>query len=203
MGSGICRTAFWYSFHLHWSQCKWFWRKSHAQGPDTYCPASPIFMTQTLVKTKTFPASEPSVVHPSNPTSYGQIRDVETATDLHCNDSSKQTFDSRTDIETAYEPMQHPPLRQSDPPSAIEYNDPTTELFRKTNLVTLKAVKTNCALIIILTTHRHTDIDVCKSLFHPFLCVIFIRCFFFRFSIFSAHTSFSFHTFGAYAYKIT
>ena len=32
-----------------------------------------------------------------------------------------------TDTETACEPMPQPPLRQSDTPSALEINDPTTE----------------------------------------------------------------------------
>ena len=34
-----------------------------------------------------------------------------------------------TDTETAYEPMQQPPSRQSDNPSTLEINDPTTEII--------------------------------------------------------------------------
>ena len=89
---------------------------------------APISMTQAVVKTgETCPISEPSVVHPPNPKSHGKSEDVETAGDLPHNKSSKRTSETNTDIETAYEPRQHPPSRLSDPASTIENDGPTTE----------------------------------------------------------------------------
>ena len=61
------------------------------------------------------------------PKSIGQSQDIETTIDLIHDDNSKQTYESKTDTETAYEPMPQPPLRQNDTPSALEINDPTTE----------------------------------------------------------------------------
>ena len=74
------------------------------------------------------PTSDPCVVHPSNPKSHGQSQEVETATDLNHINSSKRTSESSTHIETAYEPMQQQPSRQSDNPSTIEIIDFTTEI---------------------------------------------------------------------------
>ena len=60
--------------------------------------------------------------------------------------------------------MPQPPSRQSDNPSMLEINDPTTESVPQTNLVTLEAANTTYALILILTTQKYTDIDVWKIL---------------------------------------
>ena len=40
---------------------------------------------------------------------------------------SEQTFEPSTDIETECEPIPQPPSRQSDNPSMLETNNPTTE----------------------------------------------------------------------------
>ena len=57
----------------------------------------------------------------------GQTQDIETTTDLAQNDSPKHTSQPSTDTETTCEPMPEPPLRQSDTPSTLEINNPTTE----------------------------------------------------------------------------
>ena len=101
---------------------------SHTQGPDTATVPRSYFHNscdgQNLETCLTF---DPSVVPPSNHKSHFQSQDVQTATDLRQNDSSEQTSESNTDNETAYEPMQHPPLRQIDPPSTIDITNPTTK----------------------------------------------------------------------------
>ena len=57
--------------------------------------------------------------------------------------------------------MQQPPSRQSDNSSTIEINVPSTvNLPRKKNVVILEAANTPCALNLILTTQRYTDIDL-------------------------------------------
>ena len=90
----------------------------------------PFFMIQVIVKTgKLAPLLIPSVVHPSNPKSNGQSQATDTTTDLAHNDSSDQTSGPGTNDKTAYEPMPQPPSRQSDNPSTLEINDPTTETF--------------------------------------------------------------------------
>ena len=87
-------------------------------------------MTEATAKTgKLAPTCDPSIPHPSNSKSKGQNQDIETAIDLGHKDSSKKISEPSTDIETACEPMQQPPSRQSDNPSTIEINDPTTQIF--------------------------------------------------------------------------
>ena len=80
---------------------------------------------------ETLPTSDPSVVHPSNSKWHGQSQDVETPTQQRHSDISKKTSESSTDIETAFEPVQQPPSKQSDNPSTIEINNATTEIVPK------------------------------------------------------------------------
>ena len=61
-----------------------------------------------------------------------QSQDIETATDLHYRDSSKQTSEPSTDTETAYKLM--PPSSQGDNPSTLEINDPTAEKIPRNEL---------------------------------------------------------------------
>ena len=76
---------------------------------------------------ETRPISDPSVPQLSKSKSNGQSRDIETTTDLVQNANSEQLFEPSTDTETASEPMPQPPSRQSDTPSTVEVNDPTTK----------------------------------------------------------------------------
>ena len=76
---------------------------------------------------ETCPTSDPTVSHPSNLKSHGQSQDIETTKELPHNDNSKQTSEPSTDTETACEPMPQPPSKQSDNPSMLVINDPTTE----------------------------------------------------------------------------
>ena len=104
--------------------------ESYKQGPDTdIAPCSCFHGTSGGQNRESCPTSDPSAVHPSNPKLYGQSQHVETYTDLHHNDNSKQTPESSRDIETGYEPMVQPPSRQSDNPSTLEINDPTTGII--------------------------------------------------------------------------
>ena len=77
----------------------------------------------------------PLLTHPyqtSYPKLHGQNQDIETATDLHHKDGSKQTTEPSTDTETTCEPMPPSPSKQSDNPSTLEINDPITETIPQT-----------------------------------------------------------------------
>ena len=102
--------------------------ESHIQEPDTgIVPCSNFLEPSHGPNQETCATSDPPIVDPSTPKSNGQCQDLETATDLRHNDNSKQTSESNTDFETAYEPMQHPPTRENDCLSTIEINDLNTE----------------------------------------------------------------------------
>ena len=83
--------------------------------------------------------------------------------------------------------MQQPPSRQSDNPSTIEINDPTTE-----NVLQNEAVKTTYALTLTLFAQNHTDIDMCRNLFQPFSCAIHTLRFYSSLHFFRALTSITF-----------
>ena len=87
---------------------------------------APISMIQVRVKT-----GKPFVLKSSNPKLHGQSQDIETATDLGNNDSSKQMSDSSTNTGTEYEPLQKPSPQQSGNLLMLEINDPTTENIPK------------------------------------------------------------------------
>ena len=146
------------------------------------------------------PTSDPSVVHPSNFKSQGQSQDLETATDLHYSDSSKQTSKSSTEIETAYEAMQQLPLRQSDNPPTVEIIDPTTEFIPQNEPNQSRGDKKSYALITTLFTQKYTDIDMCKILFQPLSCAIFYLYLYLYLFLYLFRThiiqSFSFFYFG-------
>ena len=102
--------------------------ESYTQGPDTVIvPRSYVHDSSDGQNRETCPTSDPPAAHPSNPKSHGESQDFENATNLIHDDSPKQTSESKTDIETAYEPIQQPPpLRQCDNVSTTEINNPTT-----------------------------------------------------------------------------
>ena len=109
--------------------------ESHIQGSNSVIfPRSYFHDSSDGQNRETCPISDPSIVHPSSPQLQGQSQDVETATDLRHNDSSKQTSVSSTNKETANEPTQKPPSRQNDNHSTIEINDPTTEVIPQNEL---------------------------------------------------------------------
>ena len=102
--------------------------ESFTQGPDTVIvPRSYFNDSSDGQNRETCPTFDPPAVHPPDPKSNGQSQDIETTTNLAHNDSSDQTYEPSTDTETAYEPMPQPPSMQSDNPSMLEINDPTTE----------------------------------------------------------------------------
>ena len=109
--------------------------EKYTLGPDTVFVLGSYFHDSSDGRNwETCPTSDPSVVHPSNPKSLGQSQNVQIATDLDHNDSSTQTSESSTDTETAYEPVQQPPLRQSDNPSTLASTFLLPIFFRKKNL---------------------------------------------------------------------
>ena len=92
--------------------------ESYTQGPDTViAPRSYSHDSSAGQNRDTCPTSDPSVLQLSKFKSNGQIRDLETTTDLVHNDSSEQTSEPSTDTETTCGPMPQPPLRQSNNPS--------------------------------------------------------------------------------------
>ena len=89
--------------------------ESYTQGPDTVIVPHSYFHDKSDAQNRdACTTSDPSLVYPSNPKSHGQSQDVETATDLHYNDTSSGAPESNTDIETACKPKQQPPSRQSE-----------------------------------------------------------------------------------------
>ena len=102
--------------------------ESYTQGPDTvFVPLSYFDDSSDGQNRESCPTSDPSVLQLSKSKSNGETQDIETTTDLAQNDSSKQTSEPRTDIETTCEPMPQPPLRRSHNTSTAEINNPTTE----------------------------------------------------------------------------
>ena len=92
--------------------------ESHTQGPHTVTVPRPFCYDSCDGQNReTCSNSDPSVVHRSDLKSHGQNQDLDTATELRQNDSSKQVSESKTDYETKYESIQHPSSRQSDPTS--------------------------------------------------------------------------------------
>ena len=88
--------------------------ESHIQRPDTVIfPRSYFRDSSGGQNRETCPICDPSTVHPSIPKSHGQNKDLETATHLRYTDISKQSSEINTDIETEYEPTEHPTSRQS------------------------------------------------------------------------------------------
>ena len=62
--------------------------ESYTQGPDTViAPRSYFHDSSDGLNRETYFTSDPSVVHPPMPKSHGQIKDVETATNLGHKDS--------------------------------------------------------------------------------------------------------------------
>ena len=105
-----------------------YFDESHTQGPDTVIVRGSYFHDSSNGQNReTRPTCDPPAVHPPDSKSNGQSQDIETITDLPQNYSSKQTSESNTDTEIASELMPQPPLRQSDTPTTLEINDPTTE----------------------------------------------------------------------------
>ena len=102
--------------------------ESYTQGSDTvFVPRSYFIGLSDGQNRKTPPISNPSVPQSSKPKPNGQSQDIETTTDLAQNDNSEQIFEPSTDTKTTCEPMPQPPSRQTDTPSTLEINDPTTE----------------------------------------------------------------------------
>ena len=107
---------------------------SHTQGPDTVIvPRSNFHDSSNGQNRETCPISDPPVPQKLTPKSYGQSQDIETTFGLTHNDISKRTSEPSTDTETTCEPMTQPPLGQSDTPSTLEINDPTTEDIPQTD----------------------------------------------------------------------
>ena len=66
--------------------------ESYTQGPDTVIiPRSYFNDSSDGQNRETCPVFDPTVLHPSNPKSHGQLEDLETTADLTHNDNSKQT----------------------------------------------------------------------------------------------------------------
>ena len=102
--------------------------ESHTQRPDTVIvPRSYFHDSSDCQNRETCPSSDLTILHPSNSKPHGQSQVIETTADLNHNDNSKRTSEPSTDTETACEPMTQPPLEQSDTPSTLEINNPTTE----------------------------------------------------------------------------
>ena len=105
--------------------------ESHRQGTDTVnIPRSHIHYSSGGQNSETYPIFVQSVVHLSNPKSYGQSQDFETATDLRYIESSKQTSESDMDAVTAYEPIQHPSSRQCDALERLKLTILQLKIFR-------------------------------------------------------------------------
>ena len=63
--------------------------------------------------------------------------------------------------------MQHPPSGQSDPPSTVEINEPTSKEVLNDVSSKSRSGEKMYALILMLTTQGFTDIDVYKNFLHP------------------------------------
>ena len=83
---------------------------------------------------------------------------------------------------------------------------PLQKVFRTTILVSLEAVITTCALILILTFQRCTDIEMCKKLFRsPHMLNFHFQLFLYTFHFFSfwGHTNNNEHKTVSTLYKNT
>ena len=107
--------------------------ESHTLGPDTVIvPSSYFYDSSDGQNQETCPSSDPNVLRPSNPKSYGQSQDIETTTGLSQNETSEQIFEPSTDTETALEPTPQPLSTQNDTPSTFEIIDPIKENIPQT-----------------------------------------------------------------------
>ena len=107
--------------------------ESYTQGPDNViAPRSHFHDSSNGQNRETCRISDPFVSQSSKPEWSGQSRGTATTTDLTHNDKSEEIFEPSTDTETTREPMPQPPSRQSDNPSTLEINDPTTENILQT-----------------------------------------------------------------------
>ena len=104
--------------------------ESYTQGPDTFLvPRSYFHDASDGQNRETCPTSDPPALQPTNPKSHGHTQDIETTTGLTYNDSPKQLSEPSEDTETAYGPIQQSPSKQSDHPSKLDINDPTTDII--------------------------------------------------------------------------
>ena len=118
--------------------------ESCTQGPDTVIvPRSYFHNSSDGQNQETCPICDPTVLQLSKSKSNGQTQDIETTTDPTENDGSKQTSEPNTDTETACEPTPQSAFRQSDTPSTLEINDPTTENIPQNESSHFRAGKNN------------------------------------------------------------
>ena len=175
--------------------------ESHTERPNTvFVPRAYFHDSKDGENRGTCHTSDLSVVHPSNPKSQVFCQDAATATDLRYDDNSTHASESRTDIETSYDPMQQPPLRQNENLSPKQINDPTLQSIRETFLVSLESVKTTYALTLFQITQKLVDSDVCRILFQPLSCAI-LTLHFYSTQFFRTHIVLFFSIFEAYTYK--
>ena len=107
--------------------------ESYTHGPDTVIVPRSCFHDSSDGQTRgTRPIPDPSVPQLSKSKSNGQSQDIETTAELTYNDNSEQTSEPSTDTGIACEPLPQPPSKQSDNPSILEMNDPTTEIIPQT-----------------------------------------------------------------------
>ena len=102
----------------------------YTHGPSyVIVPRSDFHEPSDVQNRETCSSFDPSFVYPSIPNLHGQSQNVKTTTDVKYNDRSTRAPESDTILETAYEPMQQPPLRWNGNPSTLESIDPTTEII--------------------------------------------------------------------------
>ena len=198
MGSKIWRTPFFIPITYTDPNAGEF-EENHTQGPDTVIvPCSNFLEPSHGPNQETCAASDPPIVDLSNPQSNGQCQDLETATDLRHNDNSKQTSESNTDFETAYEPMQHPPSRQTDCPSTIEINGLNTENILKNEPGNSRGCNYKWRPNPISNySEIYRYLSVQEFIPAPFLCHFYPLFFLTLLFLLSAHTSLSFFFFGS------
>ena len=168
--------------------------KSYTHGPDTVIVRRSYFIGSSDVQNgETCPTSDASLVHPSNLISHGQSQDIETATFLGHNISSKQISEPSTDTETAYEPMQQTTSKQSNNPSTLQINDPTSKTNPQNEPSHSRSGKSNFRPKPNPNYQKFTDTDVCKSLFQLHSCDLLSL--FFLFVHLFAHNSINFFSF--------
>ena len=137
-------------------------------------------------------------MHLSNLKSHGQSEDVETATDLCAYDTSKQTSESRADIEIENESMQQTPSKHVDFYSTIEVNDPT-EVSPQNHHSNSRGGNYNLRPNAKPNYSECTPIDVCNNFFRPFSAQFPFAIL--TFFIIFPHTHHSFSVSGANPYK--
>ena len=124
----------------------WFRWKSHSGTIYRHCSPLLSHDSNNDQNLEIHLAFDPSTVKASNHKMNGQIQDLKTATILCFSNSPNQTSESSTDLETAYEPMQHPPTRHRDHPSTIEMNDPTAKEVLQDEPNNSRSIKYNLRL---------------------------------------------------------